>query len=154
MNYHRSRTSTCVLASPVEFLANRAPTSDLFRKSPRVLLSHKVHYAATSLTSWFSVPVPFNVSCHFPQCGHPITRVAWSAISSFYSSTTPVFHDISLPRHQSSTTPVFHDTSLLRHQSSTTPVFHDTSLPQHQSSTSPVTFFSLVTTLAWIQLLS
>ena len=48
----------------------------------------------------------FNVSCHFPQCCHPVTRVAWSAISSFYSSTTSVFHDISLPRHQSSTTSV------------------------------------------------
>ena len=57
MNYHHSRTSTSVLASPVEFLANRAPTSDPFRRSPRVLLSHEVHYAATSLTGWFPVAV-------------------------------------------------------------------------------------------------
>ena len=61
---------------------------------------------ATALHELVPCCCTFNVSCQVSQRCHPVTRVARSAISPFYSSTASVFHDISLPRHQSSTTPV------------------------------------------------
>ena len=109
MNYYHSRTSVSVLASPVEILANRAPTPGLFRRSPHVLLSHKVYYAATFLTSWFPVAVRSmlavtSLSVVIPSTELSVQLSLPSALSSrrlsclfSHQSLTSVF-----PRHQSS----------------------------------------------------
>ena len=83
------------------------PLLILFGRSPRVLLSHKVHDALVSLTSWFPVAVRSMFVVTSPQCCHPVTRVVCSVFSSWLqSSKTYNFHDIGLlwhlaPRHVS-----------------------------------------------------
>ena len=123
VNYCHSRTSIRVLVSPVENLAKSSPHSWSCSEEVHAFCCHTKFTMQRRLSQAGSLLLYGNVRCRFPQCCHPVTWVVCSAISTFFSSTTSDFHDIS---------------------SSTTSSLHNTS----------VKFLSLVTTSAWLQLLS